>query len=184
MGQGQVPHQPDRDRLHPIKADATRTAALLSGEIDFVIDPSLQDLARIKQTPNLQVLEGPEYRTIFLGLDQFREELPGSDVKGKNPLKDLRVRKALYQAIDIQSIQRVVLRGLAQPTGTLIANQVNGWTKKADVRYPYDPKAAQSCWPMRATPTGLRWTLRAARAATSTTSNCARPSPRTGPRWA
>ena len=89
------------------------------------------------------MLEGPEYRTIFLGLDQFREELPGSDVKGKNPLKDLRVRKALYQAIDIQSIQRVVLRGLAQPTGTLIANQVNGWTKKADVRYPYDPKAAQ-----------------------------------------
>jgi peptide/nickel transport system substrate-binding protein len=67
-----------------------------------VIDPSLQDLARIKQTPNLQVLEGPENRTIFLGLDQFRDELPGSDVKGKNPLKDLRVRKALYQAIDIQ----------------------------------------------------------------------------------
>lgn len=77
------------------------------------------------------MLEGPEYRTIFLGLHQFREELPGSDVKGKNPLKDLRVRKALYQAIDIQSIQRVVLRGLAQPTGTLIANQVNGWTKES-----------------------------------------------------
>ena len=65
-GKGKYPHQPDRDRLHPIKADATHHAALLSGEIDFVIDPSLQDLARIKRTPNLQVLEGPEYRTIFL----------------------------------------------------------------------------------------------------------------------
>ena len=142
-GKGKYPTNLTEIVYTPIKADATRTAALLSGEVDFVIDPSLQDLARIKQTPNLQVLEGPEYRTIFLGLDQFREELPGSDVKGKNPLKDLRVRKALYQAIDIQSIQRVVLRGLAQPTGTLIANQVNGWTKKADVRWPYDPKAAQ-----------------------------------------
>ncbi len=142
-GKGKYPTNLTEIIYTPIKADATRTAALLSGEVDFVIDPSLQDLARIKQTPNLQVLEGPEYRTIFLGLDQFRDELPGSDVKGKNPLKDLRVRKALYQAIDIQSIQRVVLRGLAQPTGTLIANQVNGWTKKADVRYPYDPKAAQ-----------------------------------------
>ena len=142
-GKGKYPTNLTEIVYTPIKADATRTAALLSGEIDFVIDPSLQDLARIKQTPNLQVLEGPEYRTIFLGLDQFREELPGSDVKGKNPLKDPRVRKALYQAIDIQSIQRVVLRGLAQPTGTLIANQVNGWTKKADVRYPYDPKTAQ-----------------------------------------
>ncbi len=127
----------------PIKSDATRTAALLSGEIDFVIDPSLQDLARVRQTPTLKVLEGAEYRTIFLGLDQYREELPGSDVKGKNPLKDVRVRKALYQAIDINAIQRVVLRGLAQPTGTLIARQVNGWTPKADVRWPYDAKAAQ-----------------------------------------
>ena len=122
-GKGKYPANLTEIVYTPIKADATRTAALLSGEIDFVIDPSLQDLARIKQTPNLQVLEGPEYRTIFLGLDQFRDELPGSDVKGKNPLKDLRVRKALYQAIDIQSIQRVVLRGLAQPTGTLIATR-------------------------------------------------------------
>ena len=72
----------------PIKSDATRTAALLSGEIDFIIDPSLQDLARVRQTQGLKVLEGAEYRTIFLGMDQFRDELPGSNVKGKNPLKD------------------------------------------------------------------------------------------------
>ena len=127
----------------PIKSEATRIAALLSGEVDMVRDTSIQDLARIKANPQLKVMEMVENRTVYLALDQFRDELPGSDVKGKNPLKDLRVRKALYQAIDIQSIQRVVLRGLAQPTGTLIANQVNGWTKKADVRYPYDPKAAQ-----------------------------------------
>jgi len=154
-GKGKYPTNLTEIVYTPIKADATRTAALLSGEIDFVIDPSLQDLARVKQTPNLQVLEGPEYRTIFLGLDQFRDELPGSDVKGKNPLKDQRVRKALYQAIDIQSIQRVVLRGLAQPTGTLIANQVNGWTKKADVRYPYDPKAAQKLLAEAGYPSGF-----------------------------
>ena len=127
----------------PIKSEATRIAALLSGEVDMVRDTSIQDLARIKANPQLKVMEMVENRTVYLALDQFRDELPGSNIKGKNPLKDLRVRKALYQAIDIQSIQRVVLRGLAQPTGTLIANQVNGWTKKADVRYPYDPKAAQ-----------------------------------------
>jgi len=127
----------------PIKSDATRMAALLSGEVDFVIDPSLQDLARVRQTPQLKVLEGPENRTLFLGVDQFRDELPGSNVKGQNPLKDVRVRKALYQAIDIASIQRVVQRGLAQPAGALIARQVNGWTPKADVRWPYDVKAAQ-----------------------------------------
>lgn len=52
----------------PIKSDATRTAALLSGEVDFVLDPSLQDVARIRQQPQLKVLDGAENRTIFLGL--------------------------------------------------------------------------------------------------------------------
>ena len=127
----------------PIKADATRTAALLSGEVDFVLDPSLQDVPRIRQQPTLKVLDGAENRTIFLGLDQFRDELQNSSVKGKNPLKDVRVRKALYQAIDINAIQRVVLRGLAQPTGAIVARQVNGWTPKADARWPFDPAAAQ-----------------------------------------
>ncbi len=142
-GKGKFPTNVTEIVYTPIRADATRTAALLSGAVDFVIDPSLQDLARVRQTAGLKVLEGAENRTIFLGLDQFRTELPGSNIKGQNPLKDVRVRKALYQAIDITTIQRVVLRGLAQPTGAIIARQVNGWTPKADARWPYDPAAAQ-----------------------------------------
>ena len=127
----------------PVKSEATRVAAILSGEVDMVLDPNLQDLTRIRNTPNLKVLDGAENRTIFLGMDQFRDELPGSNVKGKNPLKDVRVRKALYQAIDISTLNRVTMRGLSQPTGTLIAPQVNGWTKKADTRFPFDIKASQ-----------------------------------------
>ncbi len=142
-GRGKFPGNVTEVIYTPIKSDATRTAALLSGEVDFVIDPSLQDVPRIRQQPRLKVLDGAENRTIMLGMDQFRDELPGSNVKGKNPLKDVRVRQALYQAIDINAVQRVVLRGLAQPTGTLIARQVNGWTPKADVRWPYDATAAQ-----------------------------------------
>ncbi|HSV45108.1 MAG TPA: ABC transporter substrate-binding protein, partial [Ramlibacter sp.] len=127
----------------PIKSEATRVAALLSGEVDLVLDPTPQDLDRLRSNTALKVVQGPENRTIFFGMDQYRDELPGSSVKGKNPLKDLRVRKALYQAIDIDTIQKVVMRGLSQPTGTLIAPQVNGWTKKADARWPYNPAAAQ-----------------------------------------
>jgi peptide/nickel transport system substrate-binding protein len=136
----------------PIKAEATRVAALLSGEVDMVLDPSPNDLAKLRAAPNLKVIDGAENRTIFFGMDQFRDELPGSSVKGKNPLKDLRVRKALYQAIDINTIARVTMRGLSQPTGALIAPQVNGWTKKADARWPYDMEAskkllAEAGWP-------------------------------------
>jgi peptide/nickel transport system substrate-binding protein len=127
----------------PIKAEATRVAALLSGEVDMVLDPSPADLPRLRAAPNLKVLDGAENRTIFLGMDQYRDELPGSNIKGKNPLKDVRVRKALYQAIDVGTIAKTTMRGLAQPTGALIAPQVNGWTKKADQRYPYDPAAAR-----------------------------------------
>jgi peptide/nickel transport system substrate-binding protein len=129
--------------LNPIKTEGTRAAALLSGEVDFVLDPSPQDLPKLRSSSNLKVVDGVEYRTIFLGMDQHRDELVGSNVKGKNPLKDQRVRQALYQAIDIQTINKVVMRGLSQPTGALIANQVNGWTKKIDVRYPFDQNAAK-----------------------------------------
>ncbi len=127
----------------PVKNVATRTAALLSGEVDFVLDPSPQDLPRLRQNANLKVIDGVENRTIFLGMDQFRDELPGSNVKGKNPLKDQRVRKALYQAIDMDTIARVTLRGLGQPTGALVAPQVNGWTEAVHKRHPYDLAAAQ-----------------------------------------
>ncbi len=127
----------------PIKAEATRVAALLSGEVDMVLDPSPADLPRLRNTAGLKVVDGVENRTIFFGMDQYRDELPGSNVKGKNPLKDVRVRKALYQAIDSATLTRVTMRGLAQPTGTLISPQVNGWTKKADQRWPYDVEGAK-----------------------------------------
>ncbi len=127
----------------PIRADATRIAALLSGEVDFVLDPSPQDLGRLRASPALKVIDGVENRTIFLGMDQFREELPGSNIKGRNPLKDLRVRKALYQAIDVDTMSRVTMRGLSQATGALVSPKVNGWTEAVDKRFPFDPEAAR-----------------------------------------
>ena len=127
----------------PIKSDATRVAALLSGELDMVLDPSPQDLTRLRGNDKLRVIEGPENRTIFLGMDQFRDELPGSSVKGKNPLKDRRVRQALYQAIDANAISKNILRGLGQPTGTMVSPQVNGWTTSLDQRMPFDIEASK-----------------------------------------
>jgi peptide/nickel transport system substrate-binding protein len=127
----------------PIKSEATRVAALLSGEVDFILDPSPQDLGRMRANPNLKVIDGVENRTIFFGMDQFRTELPGSNVKGKNPLKDVKVRMALYQAIDSDSLHRVTMRGLSQPTGTLVAPQVAGWTEAVHKRFPYDPETSK-----------------------------------------
>jgi peptide/nickel transport system substrate-binding protein len=143
----------------PVKSESTRTAALLSGELDFVLDPAPQDIARMKQNPAIKVVEGSETRTIFVGLDQFRDELQYSNVKGKNPFKDLRVRQALYHAIDIEGIKRAVMRGLSDPTGAIIAPQVNGWTKEAHQRLPYSVDTSKKLLADAGYPNGFEFTL-------------------------
>jgi peptide/nickel transport system substrate-binding protein len=143
----------------PVKSEATRTAALLSGELDFVLDPAPQDIARMKQNANIKVVEGSETRTIFIGFDQQRDELQYASVKGKNPFKDLRVRQALYHAIDIEGIKRAVMRGLAEPTGAIIAPQVNGWTKEAHQRLPYSVDTAKKLLAEAGYPNGFEFTL-------------------------
>ncbi len=127
----------------PIGNDATRVAALLSGQVDVIEPVPLQDVARINASGKSKVLQGPELRTIFLGMDQKRDELLYSSVKGKNPFKDKRVRQAFYQAIDINTIQRVVMRGASKPTALMVGPGINGFDAAMNTRLPYDPEAAK-----------------------------------------
>jgi peptide/nickel transport system substrate-binding protein len=143
----------------PIKSAATRTAALLSGEIDFALDPPLQDLPKLKSDPNIKVVEGVENRTIFIGMDQKRDELQYSNVKGKNPFKDLKVRQALYAAIDIEAIKRTLMRGLSIPTGELITPEVYGYLPAANKRPAYDVAKAKALLKDAGYPDGFEVTL-------------------------
>ncbi|MBR0653523.1 ABC transporter substrate-binding protein [Plastoroseomonas arctica] len=145
--------------FRPITSDPTRIAALLSGEVDFVLDPPLQDLARLRAAPGIRVLEGPEVRTIFLAFDTFRDELLYSDVRGRNPFRDLRVRQALYHAIDIAAINRTTMRGQSVPTGTLFPAQVNGYVQSEDVRLPFDAARARALLTEAGYPQGFGITL-------------------------
>ncbi|HEX6138243.1 MAG TPA: ABC transporter substrate-binding protein [Casimicrobiaceae bacterium] len=143
----------------PIKSAATRTAALLSGEVDFVLDPPLQDLGKLKADPNIRIVEGEENRTIFIGMDQKRDELQYSSVKGKNPFKDLKVRQALYAAIDIEAIKRTLMRGLSIPTGELITPQVYGYFPAANKRPAFDVAKAKALLKEAGYPDGFEVTL-------------------------
>jgi len=127
----------------PIGNASTRVAALLSGEIDMMEPVPVQDVSRIAANANLKVMQGPELRTIFLGMDQSRNELLFSNVKGKNPFKDKRVRQAFYQSIDINAIQKVVMRGASAPTGLMIAPGIKGFPADLNKRLTYDPDAAK-----------------------------------------
>jgi peptide/nickel transport system substrate-binding protein len=123
----------------PIPNNATRVAALLSGEIDLMYPVPLQDIPRLEGDRNVGVLQGPELRTIFLGFDQWRDELLDMPGSGKNPFKDVRVRKAFAHALDLNAIQRVVMRGASTPTGLMLAPGINGFQEDMNTPYEYNP---------------------------------------------
>ncbi|CAN5917753.1 ABC transporter substrate-binding protein [soil metagenome] len=143
----------------PIANPATRVAALVSGEIDVMEPVPVQDVARINASSTARVIAGPELRTIFLGMDQKRDELLYSSVKGKNPFKDKRVRQAFYEAIDINGIQRTVMRGASRPTALMVGPGINGWTAEQDKRLPYDIEAAKKLLADAGYPNGFEVTM-------------------------
>ncbi|MCC7271563.1 MAG: ABC transporter substrate-binding protein, partial [Alphaproteobacteria bacterium] len=156
---GKPQHNLDRVEFRPIANAATRVAALLSGELDMMYPVPLQDIPRLKRTSGIKVLEGPELRTIYLGMDQWRDELLDMPGTGKNPFKDKRVREAFYKAIDIQAIHKVVMRGASTPTGLLIAPGINGFSKELNERFPFDPEGARKLLADAGYPGGFTVTL-------------------------
>jgi peptide/nickel transport system substrate-binding protein len=143
----------------PIANDATRTAALISGEIDFVLDPPPRDVAKLRNTPGVKVVDGPENRIIFIGMDQHRDELLYGSVKDKNPFKDARVRKAFNQAVDVNAIVSKIMDGAAAARGSLIVRQMKGFAADLDQRPPLDPAAAKKLLAEAGYPDGFSVTL-------------------------
>jgi peptide/nickel transport system substrate-binding protein len=140
---GQPEHNLTEATFTPIGNDATRVAALISGEMDLVDPVPLQDAPRVRANPALKIQQSPEMRTIFLGMDQKRDELLFSSVKGRNPLKDRRVRQALYQAIDVEAIRSRIMRGASTPAGLMVAPAVRGFVESLNKRLSHDPEAAR-----------------------------------------
>jgi peptide/nickel transport system substrate-binding protein len=156
---GKIEGNVDEVIFNVISNEATRVAALVSGEIDIMEPVPVQNVDQLKANPNLKVLQGPELRIIFLGMDQKRDELLFSNVKGKNPFKDKRVRQAFYQAIDIEGIKRSVMRGASNPIAEMWPEQVNGFAPDLNKRLPYDPEAAKKLLAEAGYPQGFEVTM-------------------------
>ena len=151
-----LPGNVDRVEFNVISSAPTRVAALLSGEVDMIYTVPPQDIARIKQADDLKILETPELRTIFLGFNVSRDELPTSDVKGKNPLRDVRVRQAIGLAIDEPIIASRVMLGLGHPTWEMWGPGVNGYDAALDVRPKPDAAKAKQLLAAAGYPNGFR----------------------------
>ena len=127
-----------------LRSDATRLAALVSGEADAVLDPPLPDIERLKRDPAMTVVGSPDLGQQYLAFDQHSDELEGSDVKGRNPFKDRRVRQAVYHAVNVDLIVQRVLRGEGKSTGAFLSSKVDGTLPELDRRAPFDQAKARA----------------------------------------
>ncbi len=144
----------------PIANDATRLAALISGEIDLVLDPAPRDIHRLRSIQGVKVVTGPENRIIFIGMDQLRDQLVYGSVKDKNPFKDVRVRQALYQAVDIETLRTKLMSGLSVPTGGYTPSPKGAYDDaQIESRLPFDLVAARRLMGEAGYPEGFEVTL-------------------------
>jgi len=141
-GLAQHPHNIDRIVQMRVDDPARGAELLLAREIDLLQSPPADQLERIAATPGLKVQKVETNLTLYVGFNQASPELRSSNVKGRNPFADRRVRQAVYQGIDVGRIVEA-LHGLAVPAGMLIWPKGIGWSEELDRRLPHDPKKAK-----------------------------------------
>ena len=152
------PGNVERVTYTPLPNDATRIAALLSGQMDVVYPVPVQDIPRLESTSSVKVVAGPEVRTMYLTMNQWKDTLPGSAVEGENPFKDQRVREAVYSAIDIDLINQRIMRGQGTSAALMVAPGVNGFSDDIK-RYAYDPERSKQLLAEAGYPDGFKLTF-------------------------
>ncbi|MBV0914033.1 ABC transporter substrate-binding protein [Anianabacter salinae] len=144
----------------PIGNPATGLAALLSGEIDFISPIPLQDVTQVEERDGFKVLAGLETRVIMLGFGHDHETLKYSDeTTDANPFLDPRVRLAVAQAIDVETIDRVIMRGAAEPVSQLLPAGLSGYSEENAERPAFDPDAATALLAEAGYPDGFSFGL-------------------------
>ena len=137
----------DRLTLLILPTDPVRTATLLSGQVDAIEHVPTADVARLRKNAALRLEQTVSWRTIFLHVDQGRDRPPGvlsrsGQPLATNPLKDVRVRRAMSKAINRQAIAERVMEGLALPAANVVSPSVFGHDPAVKPE-PYDPEGAK-----------------------------------------
>ena len=118
--------------IRPITESSTRFAALVSGQVDIVTGVPVELFDKVVKNPKLEVVSRPARRSIFLGLSNK----PGT------PPADIRVRKAMYMAINEDEIIEKIMRGHATPAAQIPDPPTIGYNPDIK-RLPYDPDMAK-----------------------------------------
>jgi peptide/nickel transport system substrate-binding protein len=141
-----------------------RSAALLSGAVDVIDVPSPNDLPRLRRDANFSVYAHQGMRTIYLAPDQTSDTPSAfiTDVNGqplpRNPMRDLRVRRALSIAISRDALAERVMQGTAAPTGQWLPPGTYSYNPAVTVP-EFDPEEAKRLLSEAGYPRGFRLTI-------------------------
>ncbi|MDZ7671492.1 MAG: ABC transporter substrate-binding protein [Halanaerobiales bacterium] len=118
--------------IRPITEASTRLATISSGEVDVLQGVPVTMYEAVEGNPNLEVITRPSRRAIYLGLAN----------KEGTPTADIRVRQAMYMAINIDELIDKVMFGHATPAAQIPDPPTTGYSEKIE-RLPYDPERAR-----------------------------------------
>ena len=147
-----------------IASDGSRTAALLSGDVDVIDQVPSADLPRLKRDPRVRVAETQGQRVMYINFDRSRRaEVPFvTDNDGRplprNPFDDVRVRRAMSISINRDALAERVMEGTATATGQWLPPGAFGYEPGIAVPKP-DPEAARRLLAEAGYPKGFRLTL-------------------------
>lgn len=157
---GAVEHNITEAIFTPIGNPATGLAALLSGEIDMISPVPLQDAAQVEGRDGFKILEGLETRVIVLGFGHKKDALSyGTAAKEGNPFQSKAVREAVWRAIDVDTIDRVIMRGKAEPVSQLLPPGLSGYSQATHERLSFDEGKARALLAEAGYPEGFSFGL-------------------------
>jgi peptide/nickel transport system substrate-binding protein len=152
-----------RVTIRVIGNDASREAALLSGDLDLIENVPPEDVSQLRATKGISVFARPADRVAFLLPNVAHDTLPLlTDRQGalldKNPLRDIRVRQAISLGLDRNALVSRALSGQGAATMQLVPQGFGGWDASITVPAP-DPSAAKRLLAEAGYPDGFGMTL-------------------------
>jgi peptide/nickel transport system substrate-binding protein len=150
----------DTVTLHFVPREPARAAALLSGSVDVVNDVTTHMEHAFR---DLEIVAATSYMLNYLSFDQFRDDSPyvrgaQGEKLASNPLKSLKVRRALNLAIDREAIVKFVMKRDAVLSEQLVPRGFFGYDERFHLP-AYDPAAARALLAEEGYPSGFRLTI-------------------------